>query len=211
MTDLSQQSNLEVFVGRRSYIAGAAVVVVSLIIGGAAMAAASTKHHHKHHVKPKPKPTVELYRCSSAPITVPPPGQASSPQPASSGQQYGTVSCSTTGFGNGVMSDAFTVPDSGDLTGTFTQYFSTGTVSGTFDVSPTESQPIGSDTFTAQSYSGTAAVTSGTGAFAGTKGKDNKGTMACDTQDSVHYTCTQNIMIVIPPPATTTATGARKS
>jgi hypothetical protein len=173
---------------------------------GVGFAFAAGHHKHKKHVKPA-KPTTALFRCSSSPVTIPPPGQANVDQPPAAGAQYGPISCSTTGFGSGTVFNVFTVPDSGDMVGTFTAYFDAGTIKGTFDMGPGEGQPIGSDTFASQDWAGSVAVTGGTGIYQGVKGKDSKGTMACTSPDSVHNTCTENVMILIPPPAATGPTG----
>lgn len=190
---------------RRVGFAGVAVAAVSLIVGVGFAFAASHKHH-KHAKPAKPRP--ELLHCASTPTTVPPAGQANVDQPPDGGNQYGSVTCSTTGFGTGIMGDTFTIPDSGDMVGVYQQYFDAGSIKGTFDLSPGEGQPIGSDTFASQSWEGQVTVTGGTGVYQGVKGKNNKGTMSCNSPDSVHMTCTENVTIMIPPPATTTTTGS---
>lgn len=196
---------------RRVSIVGVAVAAVSLVVGVGVSGAAGHGHHHKtvKHLKPR----FELLRCLSYPTTTPPAGQANVDQPPASGTSYGPVGCSTPGFGSGTIAMSFTVPDSGDMVGTFTEYFDAGTIKGTFDLSPGDGQPIGSDTFTSQSFEGQASVTGGTGVYDGIKGKNSKGTMACNSPDSVHNTCTQNIGVLIPPPATppTTGTASKKS
>jgi hypothetical protein len=108
------------------------------------------------------------------------------------------------------MADQFTVPDSGDMIGIIALYFKTGTIEGSFDLAPGEGQPITPDTFASQDWSGSIAVKGGTGIYQGVTGKDSKGTMACTTPDSVHMTCTWNVMIVIPPAGSSTGTGAAK-
>ena len=198
---------------RRIGFAGVAVAAVSLIVGVGFAFAAGHKHH-KHHAQPaKPRPV--LLRCSSAPTTVPPAGQANVDQPPSGGNQYGSVNCSTTGFGSGIMGDAFTIDDSGDMVGFYQQYFDGGSIKGTFDLSPGEGPPIGPDTFAAQAWEGQVKVTGGTGVYQGVVGKDSKGTMSCNSPDSVHMTCTENVMVLIPPATTTgssaTGSSAKKS
>jgi hypothetical protein len=189
-------------VRRRIGVAGVAVAV-SLIVGVGFAFAAGHKHHKQHAKPAKPRP--ELLRCSSSPTTIPPPGQANVDQPPSAGAQYGPITCSSTGFASGTVFNVFTVPDSGDMVGTYTDYFDAGTIKGTFDLSPTdEDQPIGSSTFASQSWEGSVAVTGGTGVYQGVVGKDNKGTMSCNSPDSVHATCTENVMVMIPPPPATT-------
>jgi hypothetical protein len=189
-------------VRRRIGFAGVAVAAVSLIVGVGFAFAAGHKHHR--HAKPA-KPRPDLLRCSGSPTTVPPPGQANVDQPPTAGAQYGPVSCSRTGFGSGTVFNVFTVSDSGDMVGTYTKYFNAGTIKGTFDLSPGEGQPITADNFASQSWEGQVTVTGGTGIYQGIKGKDTKGTMSCNSPDSVHNTCTENVTILIPPPATSTA------
>jgi hypothetical protein len=162
---------------------------------------------HAHHKKVKHlKPHAALLHCVSSPTTVPPTGQANVDQPPDSGTQYGPATCSTTGFGAGIMSDSFTVPDSGDMVGTYTQYFDGGTVKGTFDLPAGESPPIGTTGFYSQNFAGQITVTSGTGVYKGVKGKNSKGTMSCSSPDSVHFSCTENVTVLIPPPAASTGT-----
>lgn len=181
---------------RRRSLVGTAVAVVSLIIGvGVALAAAHGTHHHKRKVL---KPTAELLHCTSSPTTVPPQGQANVDQPPSSGDEYGPITCTSNGFGSGLIADTFTVPDSGDKMGTWTAYFDAGTVKGTFDYQPGEGQPIGANSFAAQDWEGQVTVTSGTGVYQGVKGKNNKGTGSCSNSDSVHSTCSMNVTVLIP-------------
>ena len=127
--------------------------------------------------------------------TTPPAGSATVDQPPAQGNQYGPVHCPTKGFGGGMIGDSFTVPDSGDTVGTYTQFFHAGTITGSFDLTPQESSEPSSTTFTSQSWTGTITVKSGTGLFKGIVGKRNSGTMNCTSDDSVHLTCTEKIKV----------------
>jgi hypothetical protein len=113
-------------------------------------------------------------------------------QPPSQGSQYGPVRCHPVGssrFGGGIVATSFTVPDSGDTVGKYVQYFKAGTVTGSFDLTPQESD-FSSTSFSAQSWDGTVNVLSGTGAYQGIKGK-RVGTMKCTSADSVHLHCVE--------------------
>jgi hypothetical protein len=58
--------------------------------------------------------------------------------------------------------------------------------------------PSSTTTFAAISYSGTATVAGGTGAYKRAKGK---GTMKCSSTDGVHFTCSDTVKVVLPTPA----------
>jgi hypothetical protein len=186
-------------VRRRIHLIGTAVAALSLVIGvGVALAAT---HHH-----PKPaKPTEAMLRCSMSLATVPPAGQANVDQPPTAGDTYGPASCpNRAAFGGGMAHTSFTVPDSGDTVGTYQEYFRTGTVAGSFDITPNESPPISSTGFYSQTWTGTITLDKATGTFAGIKGKTGTGVLNCSTQDSgVHMTCSERIKILIPPPPLT--------
>ena len=167
--------------------------------------------HHRHHAKAaKPRPA--LLHCTSSPTMVAPQGQSAVDQPNNGGDAYGPVTCSPSQFGSGVMGVHFTISDSGDMVGKYTQWFQGGTLSGTFDLQPGESPPLDSNTFYSESFSGQVLVTGGTNAYQGIKSKDTKGTMSCNSPDSVHFACTQNVTVLIPAPvAATGATASKKS
>jgi hypothetical protein len=188
-------------VRRRIGFAGVAVAAVSLIVG-VGMALAATPSHQKHA---KGRPV--LLHCTSSPTTVAPQGQPAVDQPNSGGVGYGAVTCPAEGFGSGVTWDRYTIPDSGNMVGTYKQYFTDGEVTGTFDLQPLESPPLTADSFYSESFAGTVLVTGGTGVYKGVVSKNHKGTMTCDSPDSVHMTCTQNVKILIPAPATSGTTG----
>lgn len=180
---------------RRSWFAVAAVMATSLAVGVGMAVAASPK------ASSTVKPTV--LKCKISLTTTPPSGSNTVSQPSSQGSQYGPVHCPKAGFGGGIEKDSFTVPDSGDTVGTYTQYFHAGTVSGSFDLTPTEGPPISSSNFDAQSWTGTLTVTGGTGVYNGIKGKKGSGVFNCTSPDSVHLTCTEKVKVKMPAATTT--------
>jgi hypothetical protein len=133
--------------------------------------------------------------CNVQLTTEPPAGSNTVDQPASQGTMYGPTHCRTKGFGGGVEAAPFTVPDSGDTVGTYTQYLKSGTISGSFDWSPNEAAPISNSTFESQTWTGTVTIKGGTGVYKGIKGKNSTGVMNCSTADSVHMTCTETIKL----------------
>jgi hypothetical protein len=175
-------------VRRRIWFALTAVMAASLVVGvGMALAASSVK------------PTV--LKCRILMTTTPPSGSNTVSQPSSQGSQYGPIRCPTAGFGGGIVQDSFTVPDSGDTVGTYTQYFKTGSVKGAFVLTPTESAPISTTNFDSQSWTGTVTVTGGTGVYTGIKGikgKKNLGVLNCTSPDSVHITCAEKVKVNLP-------------
>ena len=126
------------------------------------------------------------------------PAGGSDVTPASTdGSHAGTAKCPAKGIGKGAELDSFTTDAGGDLIGKWQEWFNTGSLYGTYDLSPSDSAPSDSSTFAAASYAGTFVVKGGTGAFAKDKTK-KKGTMKCSTKDSVHYTCKQSGKLMLP-------------
>ena len=123
-------------------------------------------------------------------------------QGAASGTQTGTAGCGEPLF-RGVEQDTFLQDDSGDLTGKYQQWFNAGSVYGTYALTPGDSGPPTTTSFTAASYTGTITVTNGTGVF---KKATGTGTLACATTDSAHYTCTEKLKLVQTVPVTTKTT-----
>lgn len=117
-------------------------------------------------------------------------------QPPSGGAQYGPVNChpfGAAGFGRGTVATKFTVPDSGDTVGKYTEYFRAGTVKGAFDLTPQEAD-FSATSFTSQSWQGTVKVVSGTGIYTGIKGK-KVGKLNCTSTDSVHLHCVEKVKL----------------
>ena len=134
--------------------------------------------------------------CNFTLTTVPPQGSTSVVAPSSSGQQYGGLSCPQSGFRGGSISDAFTVPDSGDTVGTYVAYLNAGTLRGSFDLTPQEGT-FGGGSFQSQTWTGTVTVTRGTGVYAGDS-TSKSGVMECDSPDSVHLSCDDNFTLNVP-------------
>ena len=172
---------------RRISFVAALAAASSLSIGVGLSAAAGAQ---------APKPT--LVRCSITLAVVPPAGQASVSQPPTQGTQYGPSHCHRKGFGWGVESTTFNVPDSGDTVGTYIQYMDGGTITGAFDLTPDESQPLSSNSFLSNSWTGTVTVTRGTGIYKGIKAKKGSGVLTCSTSDSVHIACKEKIKLFVP-------------
>jgi hypothetical protein len=147
-----------------------------------------------------PPKATKLY-CNMQLTTTPPAGSSTVNQPSSQGSQYGPVHCPRAGFGGGVMSDSFTVPDNGNTMGTYTQYFSAGSIRGTFVLEPQESSGISVTNFESQSWLGTVKITGGTGIYHGIKSVRAPGMMTCTSPDSVHLTCTEKVKAFVPPTA----------
>jgi len=139
-------------------------------------------------------PAATKLHCTLSLTTEPPPGSNSVDQPASQGSQYGPIHCGRVGFGGGIEADSFTVPDSGDTVGKFTQYFKTGTIKGSFDITPQESE-FTSTNFESQTWVGTMKIVGGTGVYSGIKSQKGTGVLKCSSPDSVHLTCTEKIKV----------------
>lgn len=174
-------------------LVGAAMAAGSLVIG-VGSAAAATKHTAAQTAKPS------VLKCKISMTTVPP-TDSNVVLVAPDGSQYGSSRCARKGFGPGVIASSFTVPDSGDTVGTFSEYFAKGSISGKFDLAPLEGTGISDTTFAAETLTGTVTVTGGTGIYKGltrVKGKKGIGTMNCASPDSVHLACTDSVKVVLP-------------
>ena len=66
---------------------------------------------------------------------------------------------------------SFTTDDAGDLSGKWQQYYSAGTLYGTYTLTPSASQPPSTTSFSSQSYTGTVIVKNGSGVNAKVTGK----------------------------------------
>jgi hypothetical protein len=171
----------EVFVRRRTWIALTIVTAVAFAGSAGIAGAAGTKSAGK-------------LTCHEEWIAAAPEGTNVVDQPPTQGNQYGPVNChGPMPFGGGTVATKFNVPDSGDTVGKYTQYFNAGTVKGTFDLTPTESN-FSATSFTAQNWQGTLKVLSGTGVYKGIKGK-KVGTINCTSVDSVHLKCVEKVAL----------------
>jgi hypothetical protein len=169
-------------VKRRICLVGAAVSVILMAFGVAGAMASKTKTKTKTVTKPV------AVVCHTKTTIVVPSGQTGVTPPVSQGSEYGIAGCGK--FGRGVQSDQFNVPDSGDTLATFTWYLPTGSIKGKYDLTPQE----GTLNFLSVDYVGKLTILGGTGAFAGVKGK-GPGTMVCQSPDSVHTSCTDNVKL----------------
>lgn len=168
---------------RRICLVGAPLSVISLAFGVAAATASKSK-------TTKTKPIAVTCRTAIA-VTIAPGDTVVTP-PDPQGAEYGSAACNKL-FGNGVQADHFTVPGSGDTLANYTWYFRTGTLKGTYDLTPQEGS-LGTG-FTSASYLGTLKVIAGTGAL---KGYTGTGTMTCATPDGIHTSCTNKLKLKLP-------------
>jgi len=174
-------------VKRRICLVGAALSVCPLVFGaGPALAAGKTKSKTK-----AAKPTMHQVACTTATGIMIASGESTVSPPASQGVEYGTASCGVL-LGGGVQKDSFTVPTSGDTLASFGMYFRTGTLHGTYDLTPEQGQL----NFLETDWTGTMKVLSGTGTL---KGITGTGTMTCKTLDGIHTTCTDRLKLKVPP------------
>lgn len=183
---------------KRICLLGATIAAVLII--GVASALAATSSASKGGKKSKTPSTVTTkVSCVSA-LTLQVPAGATDVSPASQeGTEMGSTNCAS--VGRGVEVQSYTTEDSGDLTGKWQAWFGTGTVFGTFTLTPDDNGPPTTTTsFSAASYTGSFIVKSGSGAFAKATGT---GTLTCATQDSVHFSCKQKGKVTLPAPKTT--------
>jgi len=174
---------------RRLFLA-VVVVAVSSLMAATLVASAGAKTK-----KAKPaKPTVIAATCKASEAIAAPAGSDGVVPPVSQGQAYGPASCGA--LGSGVASVSMTQQESGDVTGTWWHYLKKGAIYGQYDLTPGDSQPTGALSFAAASYTGTMTVTGGTAAY---KGATGRGTSTCNTPDSVHFSCTEQLKVTLPP------------
>ncbi len=176
---------------RRICLVGAALASSSLFAVVVMDSAAGAKP-----VKAKPaKPMIITSNCASMITTAIPAGETALTPPVLQGTDYGTVSCSGARFSNGVQSDSWTIPDSGDTVGNFRQYFNRGMLRGSFDLTPQPSDSLTQDNAAETDYTGTFTVTGGSGAFLGASGT---GVAGCVSSDDVHTTCLIKLHLKVP-------------
>lgn len=170
-----------------------AVMAVGLLVIGATSALGA-----KPKANATPKPVKFKVTCKSTVGDVPADGDDAVVPPVDQGWQYGAVQCGKV-LGKGIAANKFALQDSGDLAGSWSQYYSVGTIHGKFSMTPADTGPPSSPTtFATVSYAGTATVDGGTGAYKKAKGN---GTMNCSSTDGVHFTCSDTVKVTLPPPA----------
>ncbi len=175
---------------RRIWLVVAVMAVGVLAVGATQAMAAKSKS------KSKARNTVTTtVSCKISIGTMSAPGEAAVVPPAAQGSQYGPVHCGGA-TGSGVQSDTFKLMDSGDVQGKFAQYFGTGTVHGSFVLTPDDTgAPSSTTTFANISYTGTMTVAGGTGSYRKATGN---GTLKCSSNDGVHFSCTSKIKLSQP-------------
>ncbi len=114
-------------------------------------------------------------------------GESGVTPPVQSGREFGGATCGKP-LGDGVQRDDFNVDDGGDTQATFTWFYRTGTLHGTYTLTPQE----GSLNFLSVDYVGTLTVTGGTGTL---KGVTGDGTMTCASADGIHTSCTTKLKL----------------
>jgi hypothetical protein len=175
-----------------------AALIAGLLALGVTTAIAASHHTAKPKVKPFKPFTVT---CTTNVGIMIAQGDTGVVPPADQGSEYGPASCGGK-LGQGIQSDTFTVPDSGDSVANWTMHFDTGTVHGAYDLTPQEGSFTGAN-FTEVDYTGTMTLTGGTGVFRGAVGH---GTMVCKTLDGIHTSCVDTVKVTKLPSATKTTT-----
>jgi hypothetical protein len=169
-------------VKRRICLAGAALSLCPLaLLAGSAGAATKAKP------KTKSGGGTKIVCSTQTSVTIPS-GADNVLPPASQGSEYGSAHCAGP-LGGGVQQDNFNVPASGDTVAKYWMYFHTGTVHGTYDLTPFGGT---SQNFLETDWTGTMKIVGGTGAF---KGATGTGTMTCKTMDGIHTNCTDKLKL----------------
>jgi hypothetical protein len=183
---------------KRICLVGAAMA--ALLTAGIATASASATPAAKKPVSVNTKPVTKLkpvkttLTCNLKLATQIPANDVTVTQGAESGKQYGRAGCGKPLF-SGVEQSSFLQDQSGDLSGTYQQWFNAGSLYGDYTLTPQDTGPPTSTTFTNASYTGTVTVTGGTGIYRKAAGT---GTLTCATADLAHYTCTEKLKLVQP-------------
>ncbi len=182
---------------KRICLLGAAIAAVLVL--GVATAMAASSHASKGGNKSKTPSTVTAkVSCASSLAIQVAPGDTDVTPASLQGSWMGASTC--TGIGRGVVSESYTTADSGDLSGKWQAWFNTGSVFGTFTLTPDDNAPPTTTTsFSQASFTGAFIIKGGTGAYARATGT---GTLKCSTQNSVHFSCKQAGKVVLPAPAT---------
>ena len=164
---------------RRICVIGVALSAGSLAIGAVTASAATST-----------KKAVTKVTCKTATGISVAQGDTAVTPPVDQGTEYGPVHCGK-GLGNGVLSDTFKVPDSGNTLGVFKTFLGSGTIHGKYTLIPQEGT-FSSTSFNETDYLGTMTITGGTGALKGAKGTAK---MVCKTIDGIHTTCTNRLKL----------------
>jgi hypothetical protein len=171
-------------VRRRICLVGATLSVCLLALAAGTALAASNSNSNSNS---NSSGTTTKVSCAVNTSIIIASGDTGVSPPVSQGSEYGTASCNK-GLGGGVQKDSFNVPASGDTVATYAMYFATGSIHGSYDLTPQS----GSLNFLATSWLGTLKVLGGTGAYRGMTGT---GTMQCASQDGIHTTCKDKLKL----------------
>jgi hypothetical protein len=190
---------------KRICLLGAAIA--GLLIIGVATAMAASPHASTKAVAAKKKSTKPTFvttklNCTSALSLQVASGDTTVTQGATEGTEWGTTKCPST-LGSGSEFQSFTTDDAGNVSGKWQSWFNAGTVYGTYTLVPNDNNPPTTTSFTEASYTGTVTITHGTGTDAKAAGT---GTLSCQTEDSVHFTCVEKAKLILPAPVTATKT-----
>jgi hypothetical protein len=182
---------------KRICLLGTAIAAVLIL--GVATAMAASSHASKGGKKSKTPSTVTTkVSCTSSLVVQVAPGATDVTAASQQGSWMGTSTCP--GIGHGVVSESYTTEDSGDISGKWQAWFNTGSVFGTFTLTPDDNAPPTTTTsFSQASYTGAFVIKNGTGVYARATGT---GTLKCSTQDSVHFSCKQAGKVILPAPVT---------
>lgn len=162
------------------YLLGAAITAAAVLSVGVAESAAAGKGGKGTKATCKLALTAQI-----------PSGSTTATPGTENGAQFGAAQCHKP-LGNGVQADTFNLMASGNLQGKYKQYFDLGSLSGSYTLTPVGGSPPSPSTFSTESYTGKARISTGTGTYQGARGT---GTVSCSSVDGVHFTCTEKIRL----------------
>jgi len=180
---------------KRICLLGAAIA--GILILGVATALAATPNATSAKAKSKATSGTKFSATDDLSLQVPS-GATDVTADEQSGAEAGAVSSKP--FGKGFAFVSYTTALSGNLTGKWQQWFKTGTLYGTYVLTPSDNTPPTTSTsFAAASYTGTFVIKGGSGAYAKATGK---GTLKASTSDSVHFVFKESGKYKLPAAAT---------
>jgi hypothetical protein len=190
---------------KRIVFTGAAVA--ALFTAGIPAAAMAAPPAHQTKKKTATTKTVTTHvSCKLSLTTVAAPGSSGVTAGSTSGANFGNSTCSSSR--PGVARQMFTIDTAGDMNGKVQQWFATGSVYGTFQLTAASlTGPPTATSFGKAKYTGTVKLTGASGMM---KGISGMGTMACDTPDSLHFTCIEKLTLSQQVTATATSSKSKK-
>jgi hypothetical protein len=188
---------------KRIVFTGAAVAALFTAGIPAAALAAAPAHQTKKTTTTKTVTTHES--CKLSLTTVAPAGSSGVTAGTTTGVNFGNSTCSSAR--PGVARQMFAIDTAGDMSGKVQQWFATGSVYGTFQLTASSlSAPPTATSFGKAKYTGTVKLAGASGMM---KGISGTGTMACYTPDSLHFTCVEKL--TLSQQVTTTAAPTKSS